>query len=238
MVSINGHSWKRCTQVYTQAAACVQGFANSLYVRSRPTACRLVLARRDIKGRRRRTRMGHQSRSRTSLKSARSAREPWLLACSPGLAHLTPEAIVALYGQRMRIEESFRDLKNERGGLGLSATRSRSAKRLEILLLIGQLAGWLLRLIGECVQQQQLQLQFQSVPRLNHKEISALTLARRVIDAGSLWLRRIKPKHALKLLNQQAREACHASLILGKPQGRSPTLLLLTFAHCITTRNI
>lgn len=211
MVSINGGVWKRCTEIYADATARVQSFANSLYVRSRPTWCRLVLAKRDAKGRRCHTRTGRQSRSRSSLKSARSAREPWLLACSPGLSHLTPEAIVALYAQRMRIEESFRDVKNERGGLGLSATRSRSAKRLEILLLIGQLAGWLMRLIGECAQQQQMQLQFQSVPRLNHKEISTQTLARRVIDAGSLWLRRIRPRYALGLLNQQAHEACDAS---------------------------
>jgi len=155
--------------------------------------------------------MGKRSRARTSLKSARSAREPWLLACSPGLAHLSPQAIVALYAQRMRIEQSFRDIKNERGGLGLSASRSRSGKRLETLLLIGHLAGWLMRLIGESAQQRQMQLQFQSVCRLDHKEISVLTLARRVIDAGSGWLRRLRPKDSIASLHQQAWKACHGT---------------------------
>ncbi|MDI6746563.1 MAG: transposase, partial [Rhodocyclaceae bacterium] len=173
--------------------------------------CRLVLAKREAKGRSCRTRMGKHSRSGASLKAARSAHEPWLLVCSPGLAHLRPEAIVALYAQRMRIELSFRDLKNERMGLGLSATRSRSAKRLEILLLIGHLTGWLMRLIGECAQQCQMQLQFQSVSHLDHKEISTLTLARRVIDDGWLWLRRLRPKNAIASLQQQARQACHAT---------------------------
>lgn len=128
-----------------------------------------------------------------------------------GLCHLSPEAVVSLYAQRMRIEQSFRDLKNERIGLGLSAARSRSGKRLEILLLIGHLAGWLLRLIGECAQQCQMQLQFQSTRRPNHKEISTITLARRVVDAGSLWLRRLRPKDALAILQQQAQNACHAN---------------------------
>lgn len=111
----------------------------------------------------------------------------------------------------MRIEESFRDLKNERSDLGLSAARSRSGKRLEVLLLIGHLAGWLMRLIGECAQQCQMQFQFQSVSRRDHKEISALTLARRVIGAGSSWLGQLCPKKAIAILHQQAQEACHAT---------------------------
>jgi hypothetical protein len=211
MVSIADGPWRRCTEVYPQATPCARAFADAHYVRSHPTACRLVLVKRAAKGRTRHTRLGNPSRSRTSLQAARGAREPWLLASSPGLAHLSPDAIVSLYAQRMRIEQSFRDLKNERGGLGLSAARSRSGKRLEILLLIGHLAGWLMRLIGESAQQCQMQFQFQSVSRLDHKEISALTLARRVIDAGSSWLRRLQPKDAVALLHQQARAACHAT---------------------------
>jgi len=42
--------------------------------------------------------------------------------------------------------------------------------------LIGHLAGWLISLIGECAQQCQMQLQFQSVPHLDHKKIPTLTL--------------------------------------------------------------
>lgn len=68
-----------------------------------------------------------------------------------------------------------------------------------------------MRLIGECAQQCQMQLQFQSVSRLDHKEISALTLARRVIDAGALWLNQLRPKKAVAILHQQASDACHAA---------------------------
>ncbi len=211
MVSIADGPWRRCTEVYPEATSCVQAFVDARYVRSHPTVCRLVLVKRESKGRIRHTRMGKPSRSRKSVKAARAGREPWLLACSPGLVHLSAEAIVSLYAQRMRIEQSFRDLKNERLGLGLSASRSRSGKRLEILLLIGHLAGWLMRLIGECAQQCQMQLQFQSVPGLNHKEISVVTLARRVIDAGSIWLHQLRPKDGVALLHQQAREAYHGT---------------------------
>lgn len=209
MVRIAGCPWKRCTEIYAEATSHAREYSNASYVRSNPTDCRLVLVKREAKGRSRRTRMGKRSLARTSLKSSRSAREPWLLACSPGLAHLSSQAIIALYAQRMRIEQSFRDIKNERGGFGLSASRSRSGKRLETLLLIGHLAGWLMRLIGESAQQCQMQLQFGSVSRLDHKEISVLTLARRVIDAGSTWLHRLRPKDSIASLHKQAWKACH-----------------------------
>lgn len=210
MVSIAAGPWKRCTEVCQEATSRVQAFADARYVRSHPTACRLVLVKREAKGRHRRTRMGKHSRSHASIKAARSAREPWLLACSPGL-EMSPEAIISLYAKRMRVEQSFRDLKNERLGIGFSAARSRSGKRLEILLLIGHLTSWLMRLIGECAQQCQMQLYFQSVPGLKHKEISVLTLARRVIDAGPIWLCRLRPKDAVTILRQQAQGAYHGA---------------------------
>jgi hypothetical protein len=210
MISIANRPWQRCTELYREATQTPRTFTNVLYVRSNPTDCRLVLVKRAAKGRTRRTRMGKRARSRTSMKASRTGREPWLLACSGGLGHLSADAIISLYAQRMRIEQSFRDLKNERGGLGLSASRSRSGKRLEILLLIGHLAGWAMRLIGESAQQCQMHLHFQSVHRLNHKEISVLTLARRVIDAGAIWLGRLHPRKALPLLQRQAMMACHA----------------------------
>ena len=213
MVCTVGEAWRRCTEVYAEASAQVKVFADAQYVRSHPTPCRLVLIKRQAKGRCRRNRQGKNSRANSSLKAARSGREPWLLASSPGLGHLEPEAIVSLYAQRMKIEQSFRDLKNERGGLGLSASRSRSGKRLEILLLIGHLASWLLRLIGECAEQCQMQLQFQSLPRLKHKEISVMTLARRVIDAGGTWFRRLRVTDALPLIRQQAMSAAQGGKI-------------------------
>lgn len=211
MVSIADGPWQRSTVVFKQATMQVQDFENALYVRSHPTACRLVLTQRQAKGRNRRTRMGKHSRSRASLKAARSAREPWLLACSKGTAPLPPETIISQYSKRMRIELSFRDLKNEHLGMGFTTSRTRSGKRLEILLLIGHLASWLMRLIGEAAKQSKMQPYFQSVPNLKHNEISVLTLARRVLDAGAQWLAQLRPKDEEMVLRRQAREAYYGA---------------------------
>ena len=204
MIRCSNAPWRKCREFYPEAQATVQEYPQADYVRSHPTPCRIVLVKRPVRGRSCQNRIGRRSRANHSLKAARSAHEPWMLACSPGLSHLRGEAIVALYAQRMRIEQSFRDTKNERYGLGLHAARSRSGARFEMLLLIGHLAAWVLRLIGECAQQAQLQLRFQVVARITRKEISVMTLARRLIHSGDRWLHRINIREGIPLLRQQA----------------------------------
>jgi len=73
-------------------------------------------------------------------------KEPWCLATS---FTDTPGAqIVKLYGKRFTIEESFRDLKNLRSGMGLSDTRISSTERRDRILLVGAIAASLLTLLG------------------------------------------------------------------------------------------
>lgn len=211
MICLSKASWLRATDLYAKAVEQPQAFEGVRYVRNHPTACRLVLVKKEARGRVRCTRLGARSRAKTSLKAARREREPWLLACSPSLSHFSPASVVALYAQRMRIEQSFRDTKNTSLGLGMSASRSHSAARLEMLLLIGHLAGWLLRIIGEHAQQRQLQLYFQSTSRSGRKEISVMTLARRLLDEGEHWLRRLRPDAALRGLQKQVAGACHGA---------------------------
>ncbi|MEZ4258757.1 MAG: IS4 family transposase [Polyangiaceae bacterium] len=73
-------------------------------------------------------------------------REAWCLATS--LADRKASEIVALYGKRFTIEETFRDAKDLRFGMGLSATHIRDAGRRDRLLLLAALAHALLTLLG------------------------------------------------------------------------------------------
>jgi hypothetical protein len=51
---------------------------------------------------------------------------------------------VKLYGKRFTIEESFRDLKDLRFGMGLTDTWLSSAERRDRVLLVGAIAASLL----------------------------------------------------------------------------------------------
>ena len=203
--------WQRATGLYRQASATARDLGQFVYVRSNPVACRLVLIKQAAKGQHRANIYGAKMKAHDSTKHARREREPWLLASSIGLTHLTADTIVKLYAQRMRIVQSFRDTKNQRFRMGLASSRSRSRLRFEMLLLLAHLASFVLRLIGESARRQQLELTFQSTNRRKRPEISVMTLARRVLDPGSLWLKQLQSWAAIPPLTQQAHRACSCS---------------------------
>lgn len=180
----NDDTWVGCKTLYARATAQATLLGQYNYVRSHPVPCRLVLVKRASQKRHRKSRLGKRLRSKHSLKNARAQREPWLLAASPSLAHLSAEAVVTVYAQRMQIEESFRDLKSERFGLGFSANRSTQKNRLGVLLLVACLASFVLRLIGEAGKAKQMDFQFQSNTRRSRPVLSAINLALQLVRHG------------------------------------------------------
>lgn len=193
--------WTPARELYKRAGTQTRDLGSGAYVSSNPVEVRVVLSKQPKKNRQHLTIYGTKHRGRKSAKNARSAREPWLLASSPGLSHLSAQGIVALYSQRMGIEQSFRDTKSLRVGLGLEVARSRSAQRLNILLLIAHLATFVQRLIGESAKGHQLELQFMATHRVSRREISVLTLARRILDAPPHYLKQLAPCTVLRWLH-------------------------------------
>lgn len=80
------------------------------------------------------------------LVHAKNMKEPWCLATT--LHDRKASDVVKLYGKRFTIEETFRDQKNLRFGMGLSATRIRDTNRRDRLLLLAAIAQALLTLLG------------------------------------------------------------------------------------------
>lgn len=77
---------------------------------------------------------------------AKNMKEPWCLATT--LGERKAADVVKLYGRRFTIEETFRDQKNLRFGLGLSATHIGSTVRRDCLLFLSAIAHALLTLLG------------------------------------------------------------------------------------------
>lgn len=210
MVQYGAGPWLRATTLYGQAREQARDLGPHVYVRSNPIEARLVLVKLPARGRHRLNIYGRRRAGRTSRKCARAARDPWLLASSRALDHLSADAVVRLYAQRMGIEQSFRDTKNQRLGQGLHITRSRTRERLQMLLLIAHLAAFVQRLIGEEAKAHQLQLNFMATHRRTRPEISVLTLARRILlsTSSATWLDRLTPWAAIAPLRAQAINAC------------------------------
>lgn len=111
----------------------------------------------------------------------------------------------------MSIEQSFRNNKNMRVGLGLEHARSRSAARFGMLLWLAHLASFVQRLIDERAKEQQLELDFLARYHAARPEISVLTLGRRILDASSHFLRQLEPWRAMAPLAKQAAWTCAVS---------------------------
>jgi hypothetical protein len=76
---------------------------------------------------------------------AKDMKEPWCLVTSPRDA--TAPQIIKLYSKRWTVEPSFRDTKDLRFGLGLSAVRIADPQRRDRLLRLNAVAVvWLTRL--------------------------------------------------------------------------------------------
>jgi hypothetical protein len=116
--------------------------------------------------------------------------EPWLLASSR--SDLQGVAITHLYGKRFTVEETFRDVKNPRLGLGLKQTVMERNDRRDALFLLAVLAHTLLTLLGKAGEElgmdrwlgatrprqyshfHQGQLLFDLIPTMERKRLRAL----------------------------------------------------------------
>lgn len=172
--------WVGCKSLYPEATATPQDLGTFDYVRAAPVACRLVRYKKPDCHRQAKTVFGKRARCRHSLKQATAQTEPWLLAVSPTLAELDAQAVVDLYAGRMQIEQSFRDVKNPRVGLGLSLSQTTRPDRLVILLMIGALAMFACWLIGLIAQARGYRASFGS----RAKAASALS----IISLARWWL--------------------------------------------------
>ena len=82
---------------------------------------------------------------------ARGMKEAWHLATSR--RDLTASKLVKLYGRRFSTEENFRDTKDIRYGLGLSATHIGDCDRRDRLILLAAMAEVLLTLLGAAAEE-------------------------------------------------------------------------------------
>jgi hypothetical protein len=176
-VSRDGRCWDEARQWFAKATAKATRLSDCWFTRQFCFACDIVLYRRRAVGAKRYGRIGHCPRPKERTKAQASAREPWLLAHSPQLRSLRADEIVALYRQRMQIEENFRDSKSVALGMGLEASQSRSARRLQALLLIGTLAAFLLWHIGQLAEAEGLQRRFKATTR-RERELSIVWLGK------------------------------------------------------------
>ena len=112
----------------------------------------------------------------------------WLLATSLPHTRNACAFIKRTYAKRMSIEESIRDLKCHRWGFALRYARTIRTTRLEILLLVGALATFLLWLVGLAAKERRWLRHFQANTETSRSVLSAVFLGKEVLRSTRLRL--------------------------------------------------
>jgi hypothetical protein len=169
-----------CRNLFKHATKKARRLGELILTRKNPTKSHFYLIKEELSGRKARTRGGKVRRDKDSKAYSRSHREPWLLASSLSGFHAAKK-VVRIYSSRMKIEESFRNLKSSRYGLSLEQSKTIRKKRRDILLLIAMLANivaWVMGCVGEKMK---IQCQFQSNSIKHRRVISIFSLGYRMI---------------------------------------------------------
>lgn len=139
--------WVTCKAMYALARKAPRDFGAMHVARSNPLTSRVVLHAKPPKGRKHCNRQGVPARNSNSRQNARRESEPWLLVASPSLP-FTARQLITIYGRRMQIELSFRDLKSHRYGQAFEDSLTRKGARIEVLLLFSAMAAFASWLVG------------------------------------------------------------------------------------------
>lgn len=175
-LSRDGKLWDTAGDWFAHATPRPTRWQGCYLTRKAAWPCELVLVRGARRGRKAYRCPGHGSSAKAAKEARASAAEPWLLAHSPKLNGHRPDEIVAMYAQRMHIEQCFRDVKSSAFGMGFEIGRSRSALRIHALLLIATLAAFVLWHIGQLAEAEGLHRRFKATTR-THRELSFISLA-------------------------------------------------------------
>jgi hypothetical protein len=180
--------WRYTTTLYPRATPTPRYVGRGWLSRQQPYACHLYLLRKYRRGPGRSRKTHGQG---TLAKRARKLyKDPWLIATSLPNTYGAAKRIMKLYALRMQIEETFRDCKGQRWGLGLQEARSREPQRWEILLLIGTLATVIQGLVGLAATARHYTPHFRVNTRKKRAVLSICLLGQQVLHSRRFHLTR------------------------------------------------
>ena len=202
LYSLNeGKTWSPIVQLYEKATRRAKQFDNVMISRKSPFRCSLVLIKQESKGRHALNVNRERRRSRASLKQAKGATDPWLLATTLPSHRNLAKQVIAIYKQRMQIEEGFRDMKSRQFGLGFEQNRSVKTFRVSNLVFIATLASLIALLIGMAVTRSNIHRRFQAnttaTPSLSFHTLGLRALAVNLKIPRKLWKQTLLWLHEL-----------------------------------------
>jgi len=183
-----GGRWMEHSEIHRLATNRAKNLGTVEFPRSAPRPRRAVLSKEpEKKHRHRRNRSGRIGHQDHDHRYRDAAHEPWLLTTS---LTARPSTVVAIFAQRMRIEETFRDVKNHRWGWSLRHCGSRTRERLDVLLLVATLGLFMQQLVGVAAENLRLHREHQANTERRRRVLSLFVLGGYVLRARDARVRR------------------------------------------------
>lgn len=180
-------NWMKVADLHTKANSKAKSIGFVRLTRGSQLWCELILYKGKSKNRKRqrstRTNALHTSHEAYS----RAAKEPWVLATNVPSDKLVPRKLVTIYSKRMQIEETFRDLKSPYNGFGLRHSRSYTACRYDVLLLIAMLVQLVYWWAGLIAYSKYWQRDFQANTTTNRAVLSIVRLGKEVLQRSNRY---------------------------------------------------
>jgi hypothetical protein len=181
--------WPYCRDLFPKATSEGRFVGEVKLCKSGSMATRLYLIKEDKKERISKPvyakNKGKKKGGRTGKEQRASAHEPWLLATSLEGGYSIKKKVFKIYFSRMQIEEGIRDLKSSQYGFSFEKARSTTSERIEILLLIAQLASFIAWVTGWIGEKNKWHYKFQANSIKNRRVLSLFTLGCRIIKKDS-----------------------------------------------------
>lgn len=186
-VKFKERDWVSCSSLYSEATKNSKYLGKGLLSKARLLDCAVYLYHEKKGTKKNSVKRKYKSR-RMDSRYSRAHKEPWLIATSLPGGQREAKQLIIRYRKRMKIEHEFRDTKNSEWGLGLEYSRTKNIERLQILLLIGYLAIFLLWMVGLAAEGKKLHYHYQANTVRRYRVLSLVFLGLQILlhDPGSI----------------------------------------------------
>lgn len=177
--------WEAASNLFSQAGARAKCYENAYITKSHSRPCRVIMKKGITKSKRKTPTKLPRNYNAANGGYQRIAKEPWILATNLPKIYDTTKILNA-YKKRMQIEESFRDIKSTRYGLGGRYIQTRCIYRWGVAMLLAAIAQITLWVIGVIGHSQGFQKIFQVNTVRDKKQFSYFYLGQLIVEFNKI----------------------------------------------------
>jgi hypothetical protein len=181
----NEDEWQEASELFSKASTRAKCYENAYITKLHPRRCRVIMKKGLGKSKRKTPNKLPRNYNAANGGYQRMVKEPWILATNLPKIYDTTKVIYA-YKKRMQIEESFRDIKSTRYGLGSRYIQTRCIYRWGVAMLLAAIAQTTLWVIGILGHSQGFQRIFQVNTVRDKKQFSYFYLGQLIIEYDKL----------------------------------------------------